>query len=178
MFSFFLFFPLFSLSALHSLWALGSPARGWHWAARVQALSPGCWTDREFPGPGNINQYASPGDIHLNTKILHHPTACRLQSVLDTSCQTTSETGTKPQTSADRLPKVILSSQTPPKHHLTWPCPSEGKDSAPPTRTQAPVPPTRKPAQAPGPNSPTREQTTERRGMTTLQPVERRPQTQ
>ena len=116
MFSFFLFFPLFSLSALHSLWALGSPARGWHWAARVQALSPGCWTDREFPGPGNINQYASPGDIHLNTKILHHPTACRLQSVLDTSCQTTSKTGTKPQTSADRLPKVVLSSQMPQKH--------------------------------------------------------------
>ena len=35
------------------------------------------------------------------------------------------------------------------------PCPSEGQDPAPLTRTQAPVPPTRKPTQATGPTSPT-----------------------
>ena len=36
--------------------------------------------------------------------------------VLGISCQTTSKIGTQPHPSADRQPKVILSSQTPPKH--------------------------------------------------------------
>ena len=31
-----------------------------------------------------------------------------------------------------------------------WPCPSEGKDPAPPTRAQAPVPPSQKPTEAHG----------------------------
>ena len=54
-----------------------------------------------------------------------------------------------------------------------WPGTLEGKDSAPHIRAQAPVPPTRKLTQAPGPISRKREQTTEARGTTTLQPVER-----
>ena len=61
---------------------------------------------------------------------------------------------------------------------MTWPCPPEGQDPALPTRGQAPVPPNRKRAQAPGQTSPTRGQTSEARGTTTLQPAERRQQTQ
>ena len=38
---------------------------------------------------------------------------------------------------------------------MTRPCSSEGKDSAPATRTQAPVPPISKPTQATRPTSPT-----------------------
>ena len=38
-------------------WLVGcfSPARGWVLAYRVEVVSPGFWTSREFPGPGNIN---------------------------------------------------------------------------------------------------------------------------
>ena len=48
------------------------------------------------------------------------------------------------------------------------------RGTRPPTTAQALVTPTRKTTQAPGPTSPTREQTPETRGTTTLQPVERR----
>ena len=41
-----------------------------------------------------------------------HPTTCRLQH-WNSSGQTTSKIGTQPDPSADRLPKVILSSQPP-----------------------------------------------------------------
>ena len=74
--------------------------------------------------------------------------------MLDASCQTTSKTGTQPHSLEDRLPKVILSSQTPQNTSLdAAPCPSEGQGPAPPTRTQAPVHPTRKITQATGPIS-------------------------
>ena len=51
----------------------------------------------------------SPRGIHLDTKSLLHPTACRLQ------CWTlhVKQPARQPYSSADRLPKVILSSQTP-----------------------------------------------------------------
>ena len=58
------------------------------------------------------------------------------------------------------------------------PCPSEGKDSATTPRVQPPVSLTRKPIQAVGPSSPTWGETTQGTGTMTLQPVERRPQTQ
>ena len=48
-------------------------------------------------------------------------------------------------------------------------------DAALSPRVQAPVPPTRKPTQASGPTLPTRRQTTEARGTTTLQLGERIP---
>ena len=58
-FSFFSFLVfLLSLATWCSLWALDSPARGWVWATGAGGPSPGCWTAREFPGSGNINQYA------------------------------------------------------------------------------------------------------------------------
>ena len=59
-----------------------------------------------------------------------------------------------------------------------WSCPSEGKDSAPPTRAQAPVLPNRKPTETPGPTSLTRGQTVEARRNTILQPVEQKPHSQ
>ena len=40
------------------------------------------------------------------------PPNCQQAPVLDTTCQTTSKTGTHPHPSTDRLPKVVLSSQT------------------------------------------------------------------
>ena len=49
-------------------------------------------------------------DLHLNTQThLHDQQA----PVLDTLCQTTSKTGTQPHPLAERLPKIIIRSQTP-----------------------------------------------------------------
>ena len=91
-------------------------------------------------------------------------------------CQTNSRIGTEHHPSADRLPKVVLSSQPPINTPLYMVLPTRGNRPSSTHRGQAPVPPTRKPAQAPGPTSPTRGQTPEARGTTILQPVERRPQ--
>ena len=68
-------------------------------------------------------------------------------TVLDTLCQTTSKTGTQRHPLADRLPKIIIRSQTPKTHHQMWTCPPERQYPASSTRTQALVPSTRKPTQ-------------------------------
>ena len=68
--------------------------------------------------------------------------------------QTTRKTGTQTNPSGDRLPKVILTPQTPQNTPPNVALPSEGKYLAPPTRTQEPVPPTRKATQINGPNTP------------------------
>ena len=61
---------------------------------------------------------------------------------------------------------------------LTQCCTPEGQDPDPPTSGQAPVPPTKSPVQASEPTSPTRGQIPEAGGTMSLQPAERRPQTQ
>ena len=66
--------------------------------------------------------------------------------MLDTPWETTSKTGTQTHPLAERLPKIIISSQTP---QNTPP------DVALPTRTEAPVPSTRKPTQVIEPTLPT-----------------------
>ena len=110
----FLLFSFLSFYSGHTVWLEGSwfPGRGLAWASGVRALSPGCWTTRGFPGPGNINQH-----VHSQRYPCQHqdPAAhnCLQAPVLDTSHQTTSKTGTQPHPSADRLSKVILSSQIP-----------------------------------------------------------------
>ena len=110
-FLFFLFlFFLFSLAMQCGLWALSSLARAW--ASRVGAPNPGCWTAREFLGPGNINWCVLSQRYPSRHQDLAPPN-CLQAPVLDTSCRTTSKTGTQPHPSADMLPKAILSSQTP-----------------------------------------------------------------
>ena len=88
-------------------------------------------------------------------------------------------TGYLTQQQAKQKHNPIISrqaSQRHPKiHHLTWPCPSEGKNALPPTRTQAQVPSNMKPTQDTGPTSPMRRKA---RGTMTLYPKESRPQTQ
>ena len=106
------FFFLFSLVVLHGLWTLDSLARGWAWASGVGALSPGCWAAREFLGPGNIKQHTL-SERYTSQHQDPAPTNCQQAPVMDTSHQTTSKTGTETNSSADRLPKVVLSSQTP-----------------------------------------------------------------
>ena len=112
-FFFFIFhFFLFSPAVLFGLWALGSPNRGWAWASGVGMPRLGFWTNREFLGLGNINQHAL-SQRYLSWYQDPAPPNCLQATVLETSHQTTSKTGTHTYTSADRLLKVILSSQTP-----------------------------------------------------------------
>ena len=68
-------------------------------------------------------------------------------AVLETLCQTTSNTGTQPHPLAERLPKIIIRPQTPQNTPPIWNCPPERQDPASTTRTQALVPSTRKPTQ-------------------------------
>ena len=140
------------------------------WELRVQDSGP---PENSWP-QGILIGMHSPEGIHINKKTRHHPTACRFQWWTPHDRQPARKE--QAHSSADRLPKVLLSNfshRHPQIHPLTWPCPSEGKGSALPTRVQAPVPPTRKPTQAPEPTSPTRGQTTETRRTMTLQPAER-----
>ena len=75
-------------------------------------------------------------------------------TLLGTLCQTTSKTGTQPHPLAERLPKIIISSQTPQNTAPDVDQRPERKDPASSTRTQALVPSTRKPTQ---PTEPTLE---------------------
>ena len=51
-----------------SLQGPGSPTGSRAWASWVGALSPGCWTTREFLAPGNINSESSHRGLHPNPR--------------------------------------------------------------------------------------------------------------
>ena len=117
LFVFIWFFPVFSLffpfiAKPCGLQGLGSQSGCQAWASGEVMLSPGCWNAREFPVPGNIKQqelsWRSPS--HLQDLA---PPNCLQAPVLNTPCQTTSKTRKQTHPSADRLPKVVLSPQTP-----------------------------------------------------------------
>ena len=168
----FFFLPfLYFLATLHSLQALGCPTRGQTWASRVGVQSPGLQTAREFLGPGSINWHALSQRYPTQLQDLAPPN-CLQVPVLDASHQTTSKTGTQPHPLSHRLPKPILSSQTPQ---------NPSPDAALPIRRKR-----LSSTQQSAGNSPshqeayrslwtTRGQTTEARRTMTLQPVERRP---
>ena len=142
------------------------------WEHQVQDTGP----PENSQAQGILTGMHSSRGIHLDTKTWLHLTACRLQCW--TPHTKNRKTGTESQPSADRLPKVVLTSQTPQNTPPDTALPIRGKRlSSTHQRTGwcLPVPPTRKPTQGPGPISPTRGQTTEERGTMTLQPAERRP---
>ena len=91
---------------------LGALARCQAWASEVGEPSSGHWTTRDLLAPRNINQWElsqiSPSQ-HRDPAPLNDQQA----TVLDTPCQTTSKTGTQPHPLAERLPKIIITSQTP-----------------------------------------------------------------
>ena len=107
------FFPFFSSfsSELCGWQGLGAPARCQAWASKVGEPSPGHWTSRDLPGPSNIiQQEHSQGFLSQQTDPA--PPNSQQAPVLDTPCQTNSETGKQHHPLEERLPKVILSSQT------------------------------------------------------------------
>ena len=91
---------------------LGAPAGCQAWASEVGEPTSGHWTTRDLLGPHNINQQ----DLSQRCLSQHkHPDPINDQQtpVLDIPCQTTRKTGTQSHPLAERLPKIILSSQKP-----------------------------------------------------------------
>ena len=78
------------------------------WESRVQDTGT---PETSWPHITSIGN-SSPRDLHLNAKT-QLPHNGQQVPVLDAPCQTTSKTGTQPHPLAQRLPKIILSSQTP-----------------------------------------------------------------
>ena len=73
------------------------------WQSQVQDIGPPATSWLHVISNGE----SSPRDLHL--KAFNNQQA----TVLDTLCQTTSKTGTQPHPRAQRLPKIIIRSQTP-----------------------------------------------------------------
>ena len=89
----FSFSLLFSFSTPHGLWDLGSCASDQAWAPEAGALSPNCWNNREHQVPGNINW----SEVSQRSTSQHQDLVvfnCLQTSLMETSGQITSETGT------------------------------------------------------------------------------------
>ena len=100
--------PPFYLATPCGLWGHGSPARSQAWEHQVLATGP----PENFWPQGILISVSSPQGPHLSTKTQLTPNSLQALVLLDASGQTTSKTGTQDYPSADRLPKVVLSSQT------------------------------------------------------------------
>ena len=91
---------------------LGAPPGCQACASDVGEPSSGHWSTRDLPAPSNIKQQKlsqkSPSQCYDPD-----PLNDQQATVLDTLCQTTGKTGTQPHPLAERLPKIIIRSQTP-----------------------------------------------------------------
>ena len=83
------------------------------WESRIQDIGP---PETSWPQVTSISE-GSPRNIHLNIKTQLHSMTSKLQGWTPHAKQL-SKTGTQPHPLAERLPKTILSSQTP---QNTWP---------------------------------------------------------
>ena len=107
----FFFFPPF-ITKPFGMWGIVSQARAWVWVSGVGVPSPGHWKTRQFLVPRDIKQWELSQRSSFQLQDLAPPN-CLQALVLNAPCQTKSKTGTQTHPSADRLPKVILSPQTP-----------------------------------------------------------------
>ena len=101
---------------------LGALAGFQGWASEVGELNSGHWNTRDLPAPHNINRQ------ELSQRSLSQcqdpaPFNDQQAPMLDTPCQTISKTGTHLHPLAEKLPKIIISSQTPQNTPLDtfWP---------------------------------------------------------
>ena len=164
---------LFLLAAPHGLQGLGFLGLGLNlWGKNTKSKM---LDDREFPAPRNINWCELVWRSPSQTKTWLNQTAPRLQCSTPHTKQPVRQ-GMQPHLIADRLPKVILSLQTP--QSLPPDTALLIRDSRLNSIHQSTVPPIRKPTQGLGPASPTRGQTLEERGTRILPPAKRKSQTQ
>ena len=78
------------------------------WERRVQDIGPPETSQLHVISNGK----SSPKDLHLNDNTQLHSTTSKLQCWTPYA-KTTRKTGTQPHPLADRLPKIIIRSQTP-----------------------------------------------------------------
>ena len=100
------------ITGTNNLWGLGSLTRSRASGSEVGAPSPGHLTTREFLATGKINHQDLSRRSLSESKTWLHPTASSLQHWMPHIKQQ-AKTGTQTHPSVHRLPKVILSSQTP-----------------------------------------------------------------
>ena len=108
----FLLLSFFFLSVLCGLQSPDALARGQAWHSEVGDLSPGCGATRKLQTHTILNRENSPKGLYLNSKTWPHPKASNLQHQMSHAKQLT-KTGTQQYTLADKLHKVMPSSQTP-----------------------------------------------------------------
>ena len=116
--------------------------------------SPGFWNAREFPAPANINrrELSQRSPSQLQDLV---PLNCLQAPMLNVPHETTSKTGSRTHPSADRLPKVVISPETPQNTRPEVALPIRGKRSSSTHQNTGTSPPTKKPTQVIGPTSPT-----------------------
>ena len=174
-FSFFLYLFISLSPVLYGLWSLGVIVKGQactsKWKTQAQAIGAA----ENFQSHGILMCDSSPKGLYLNTKMRSHPKSSKLQ------CRcfmlNHSKIGTQIWNLADSLPKDITNPQTFQNTRLGDHCCLERQDPARPTKTEAPLNPTRKLTRH-WSNSTHWGWTPQIRETTTLQPAERRFQTQ
>ena len=156
---------------------LGALSRCQARASEVGELSSGYWSTRHLPVPCNIKRWKlsqrSPPQ-RLDPAPLNDQEA----TVLDTLCQTTSKTETQNHPSAERLPKFVISSQTPQNTPPDAVLPMRKTRSSLIHQNTGTSPHHQEAYTIHWTNLPHWGQTPEITGTTNLQPVKQRPQTQ
>ena len=157
--------------------ALGAPARHQGCASEVGEPSSGHWSTRDLPAPCSIKQQKL---SQRSPSQRQDPAPLRDQqaTVLDTLCQTTSKTGTQPHPLEERLPKIILSTQTPQNTTPDLDRPTRKTRSSLILQNTGTSPLHQEAYTAHWTNLSHWGQTPKETGTMNLQPVKRRPQTQ
>ena len=122
-------------------------------------------------GQGICISVSSPGGCHFGTETRPHPTAFRLQ-YWDASSQTTNKVRTQPHPSADRLPKVVLSLQSPLNTPVDMALPTRGTTPSSPHQWADTSLSYQEACTSPWTNLTNTGQTSGARGSTILQPAE------
>ena len=181
LFLFILLFPFVfsSFSSEPCGWqGLGAPAGCQACASEACAeLSSGHWYTRDLPAPRNIKwqklSQRSPSQPKDPS-----PLNDQQATVLDTLCQRTSRTGTQPYPLAERLPKIIIRSQTTQNTPLDAVLPTRKTRSSLIHHNTGTSPLHQEAYTTHWTNLSHWGQTPKTTGTTNLQPVKRRPQTQ
>ena len=161
------------------MWLTGFGDQAWHqaWTSELWEVNSGHWTTRDLPSPWNINWQELP---QRSQSQCQDPTPPNGQKTLalDAPRQTTSKTGTQPHPLAERLCKIILSSQTPKNMPPDVALHTKKTRSSPTHQNTGTSPLQQEAYTSHGTNLTHWGQTPETTGTMNLQPAKRRPQTQ
>ena len=169
---------LFSSIFFWAMWLTGSWCSGLvqAWTSEVGEPSSGHWTTGDLPAQHNISRREL-SQRSLSQRQNPAPPNGQQAVVLDAQCQTTSKTGTQPHPLAEKLPKIILSSQTPQNTPPDAALPTRKTRSSPTQQNTGTSPLHQEAYTSHWTNLTHWGQTPKTTGTMNLQPVKRRPQT-